>query len=84
MALFPEPPDRDGFAGMTVNERLFAAGILDQFDEAVARRGSREGRRITANSQHRSPANGNDCRNSNRETPSLRRARTLDQAVLLT
>jgi hypothetical protein len=27
-----EPPD---FAGMTVNERLFAAGLLDQFDAAM-------------------------------------------------
>lgn len=30
--------DGDLFAGMTVNERLFSAGILDQFDAAARRR----------------------------------------------
>ena len=37
MTLFPEPPlSSDGmYSGMTVNERLFAAGLLDEFDAAI-------------------------------------------------
>jgi hypothetical protein len=35
MAPFPELPDRGGLEGMTVNERLFARGLLDQFDGAI-------------------------------------------------
>lgn len=27
--------DQDRYAGMTLNERLFAAGLLDRFDAAV-------------------------------------------------
>jgi hypothetical protein len=32
-----EPPPHE-FAGMTVNERLFAAGLLRDFDQAARRR----------------------------------------------
>lgn len=35
MATFPELPDRGELNGMTVNERLFANGLLDQFDDAI-------------------------------------------------
>jgi hypothetical protein len=35
-------------AGMTVNERLYAAGLLDAFDAATARRDEAELRRILA------------------------------------
>jgi hypothetical protein len=32
----------DKFLGMTVNERLFAAGLLEDFDEAARRRDRRK------------------------------------------
>jgi len=39
-------PTAEDFAGMTVNERLAAAGLLDAFYEAVANRDSRKLREI--------------------------------------
>ncbi len=33
--------EKDDFAGMTVNERLFVAGLMDSFDKAIAE-GNRE------------------------------------------
>jgi hypothetical protein len=43
MTLFPEPPSSDGmYSAMTVNERLAAAGLLDEFDAAI-RDGNRSG-----------------------------------------
>jgi hypothetical protein len=35
---FYSESDRDGFGGMTVNERLFTAGLLEAFDDAARRR----------------------------------------------
>ena len=37
-----ETSPRDKFRGMTVNERLFAAGLLGDFDEAARRRDRRK------------------------------------------
>jgi len=34
----PSPGDRAGERGMTVNERLFSAGLRDRFDAAVRAR----------------------------------------------
>jgi hypothetical protein len=39
---------RDESTGMTVNERLYAAGLLQAFDSATARRDETELRRILA------------------------------------
>jgi len=39
---------RDESTGMTVNERLYAAGLLQAFDSAKARRDETELRRILA------------------------------------
>jgi hypothetical protein len=38
--MFPEPPQRERHGGMTVNERLFAANLLETFN-AAARSGKR-------------------------------------------
>ena len=37
----PRPTDRE-LGGMTVNERLFACGVLDKWDDAVRRRSRQE------------------------------------------
>ncbi|MEJ7700559.1 MAG: hypothetical protein WKF71_13050 [Pyrinomonadaceae bacterium] len=34
--------EEDNFAGMTVNERLFVAGLIDSFDKAVAENNEEE------------------------------------------
>jgi hypothetical protein len=37
MALSPKPINLGGFGGMTVNERLFTAGTIEQFYSAAGR-----------------------------------------------
>ena len=34
--------EQDDFAGMTVNERLFVAGLMDSFDKAIAENNKEE------------------------------------------
>ena len=36
--LFPEPPKESRYGGMTVNERLFATALFDQWDIAIRAR----------------------------------------------
>ena len=38
--------DREAYAGMTINKHLFAAGLLDTFDQAESRRDRAEMIRI--------------------------------------